>query len=359
MTTASNLSLALALAFGFGIATTGCAADSPDDGMGDDGTGGGGDEGGGDDAPRPMDAAGKYQVRSTFDIATNAPGKVGEVSNAIIQMTNDSTDPTDWILEQIIAKMEPGTLKNFATSAKPLVAGYLNDRLLQIAPSFVGKIVKLGNNFGQMTQNFGLNETLEVAHGGGAYNATVAAIGVHFQIDNVDSDVMFADNSVAAVTASNVAVGLDAYGKLDIAEHKLPLSYGKVLHLGLDQAIIPALDPQATNLNTLLTHLVNCQAVGVAINDALVEQFGIGGGAGTWQAACVAGLNYGAQQIYSKIDAIDSSALEFGLVGTSKAIDANHDGSVDTIQTGKWTGTLSYGGTPAPLASATFNGTRM
>jgi len=40
MKTASNLSLALALAFGFGIATTGCAADSPDDGMGDDGTGG-------------------------------------------------------------------------------------------------------------------------------------------------------------------------------------------------------------------------------------------------------------------------------------------------------------------------------
>src|SRR4051794_25312224 len=85
MKTASNLSLALALAFGFGIANTGCATDSPDD-MGDNG--GGGDEGGGgDDAPRPMDATGKYQVRSTFDIASNAPGKVGEAANAIIAMT--------------------------------------------------------------------------------------------------------------------------------------------------------------------------------------------------------------------------------------------------------------------------------
>jgi hypothetical protein len=306
-----------------------------------------------------MSAEGTYQMHSTFDIATGMPGTAGAVVNAVIDATDSADDPTHWVLDQIIAKMDAGTLKNIATSAKPFVAGYLNDRLLQIAPSFVGKVVKLGNNFGQMTKNFGLNETLEVAHGGGSYNATVAAIGVHFQIDSVDSDVMFADNSIAAVTANNVAVGLDAYGKLDIAEHKLPLSYGKVLHLGLDQAVIPALDANATNLNTLLTHLVNCQAVGQAINDALVEQFGYGGGAGTWQTACTAGLNYGAQQIYSKIDAIDSSALEFGLAGTSKALDANHDGSVDTIQTGKWTGTLSYGGTPAPLASATFNGTRM
>lgn len=357
MKTASNLSLALALAFGFGIAATGCATDSPDD-MGDDGAGGG-DEGGGDDAPRAMDATGKYQVRSTFDIATNAPGKVGEVSNAIIAMTDGPNDPTEWILDQIIAKMDAGTLKNIATSAKPFVAGYLNDRLLQIAPNFVTKTIKLGNNFGQMTKNFGLNETIEVAKGGQAYNSTVSAIGVHFQIDSVDSDVMFADNSIAAVTASNVGVSLDAYGKLDIAEHKLPLSYGKVLRLGLDEVVIPALDANATNLNTLLTRLVNCQAVGTAINDALVEQFGYGGGAGTWQAACTAGLNYGAQQIYAKIDSIDSSALEFGLVGTSKALDANKDGMVDTIQTGKWTGTLSYSGTPAPLAAATFNGTRM
>ena len=210
-----------------------------------------------------------------------------------------------------------------------------------------------------MAKNFGLNETLDVAGSGTAYNSTVSAIGVHFKVDNVESDMMFADNSIAAVTASNVGVALDTTGKLDIAEHKLPLSYGKVLRLGLDQVIIPALDSNATNLNTLLTHLVNCQAVGRRSTTRSSQQFGFGGGAGTWQAACTAGLNYGAQTIYSKIDAIDSSALEFGLVGTAKGVDTNHDGKVDTIQTGKWTGTLSYAGTPAPLAAATFNGSRM
>jgi hypothetical protein len=356
MKTVKNLSFVLALALG--AATAGCAADSPNGGD-DTGGGGGGDGSGTDDAPRPMDAAGKYQMASTFDLATNAPGKVGEVTNAFINMTDGAADPAEWIIEQIIAKTTNSTLKNILTTAKPFVAGYLNDRLLQIAPDFVDTIIAVGNDFGQMARNFGLNETLDVSGSGMTYTSTVTALGVHFKVDNVDSDIMFADHAIPAVSAANVAVTLDATGKLDIGEHKLPLSYGKVLRLGLDTVIIPSLDPTATNLQTLLANLVNCAAVGQAINDALVSQFGFGGGAGTWQAACVAGLAYGSQAIYTKIDSIDSSALEFGLVGVAKAVDSNKDSKVDTIQTGKWTGTLTYGATPSPLAPATFTGTRM
>ena len=355
MKTVKNLSFALALALG--VVATGCAADSPDD-MGGGGGGGGGS--GSDDAPRPMDASGKYQMASTFDIATNMPGKVGEVTNTFIAMTDGAADPAEWLIDQIIAKTTNSTLKSILTTAKPFVAGYLNDRLLEIAPDFVTTIVQVGNDFGQMAKNFGLNETLDVSGSGMTYTSTVSALGVHFKVDNVESDIMFADNAIAPVSAAGVAVTLDATGKLDIGEHKLPLSYGKVLKLGLNKVIIPALDPSATDLNTLLAHLVDCGAVGQAINDALVSQFGFGGGAGTWTTACSAGLNFGSAAVYSKIDSIDSSALEFGLVGVAKAVDANKDSKVDTIQTGKWTGTLSYGGTPSPLAAgATFSGTRM
>ena len=119
---------------------------------------------------------------------------------------------------------------------------------------------------------------------------------MHFKIDNVETDITFADYSDRERRRRTTSAStLDATGKLDIAEHKLPLSYGKVLRLGLDEVIIPALDPNATNLNELLADLVNCQAVGQAINDALAQQFGFGGGAGTWQTACTAGLSFGAQ----------------------------------------------------------------
>jgi hypothetical protein len=152
---------------------------------------------------------------------------------------------------------------------------------------------------------------------------------------------------------------LDATGKLTIGEHKLPVSYGKVLRMGLDAVIIPAVDPNATNLGELLADHIDCAAVGQSIYDALVDQFGFGGSPSTWQSACTAGLNYGAQTIYNKISDIDASALEFDLTGTAKAVDTNHDSKADALQTGKWTGTLSYSGTPAPLATATFTGSRM
>ncbi|HEY5950188.1 MAG TPA: hypothetical protein VIV40_32050, partial [Kofleriaceae bacterium] len=297
MKTIKNLSFVLALALG--AVATGCAADSPDD-PGGGGGGGGGDGSGSDDAPRPMDASGKYQMSSTFDIATNAPGKVGEVTNAFINMTDGAADPAEWIIEQIIAKTTNSTLKNILTTAKPFVAGYLNDRLLEIAPDFITTILAVGNDFGQMARGFGLNETLDVSGSGTTYTSTVTALGVHFKVDNVESDINFADHAMAAVSAANVSVGLDATGKLDIGEHKLPLAYGKVLHLGLDAVIIPTLDPSATNLQTLLADLVDCGAVGQAINDALVDQFGFGGGASTWAAACTAGLAYGAQTVYGK-----------------------------------------------------------
>jgi len=360
MKTAKTLSLVLALALGAGL--TGCAADAPND-MGDNGGGGGGggDDGGGggDDAPRALDPTGAYDVASTFDLATNAPGKVGEVTNAFIAMTDGAADPAEWIIEQIIAKTSNSTLKNILTQAKPFVAGYLNDRLLEIAPDFVGTIVQVGNDFGQMAKNFGLKEKLEVNGGAGSFTGTVTAVGVHFKVDSLETDILFADHALANVSAANVAVGLDATGKLDIGEHALPVSYGKVLRLGLDELIIPAVDPTASDLNTLLAHLVDCGAVGTAINNALVDYIGFGGGASTWAAACNAGLAYGATTVYGKIDAIDSSALELGLTGVAKAVDKNNDSKVDTLQTGKWTGTLSYGGTPAPLAAATFIGARM
>lgn len=350
MKTAKNLSILLALAL---TGAAGCAASNGGDD--DDGPGSGSD-----DVPTRMDAAGKYQVQSSFDIAANAPGKVGEVSRAFIEATDGPADPTEWILDQMIAKMSSGTLKTLLVNAKPFVAGYLNDRLLTIAPDFLGTMVQLGNDFGEMARNFGLNETLEIAPGSGeGYNGTVQALGVHFKVDTVEQDILFTDHQLPVVSAENVAVGLDVTGKLDIGEHKLPLSYGKVLRIGLDEMLIPMIDPTATDLNTLFAHKVNCSAVGQAINDALVSQFGVGGGASFWTSACTGGLTFGATAIYGKIASIDSSALEFGLTGVAKGIDTNADKKMDKIQTGAWSGTLSYGGTPAPLATATFIGARM
>ncbi len=357
MKAVKTLSLALALAFS-ATAAIGCSSDPSK--TGDDG-GGSGDGGGGDGSgsAKQIDASGTYNLHTTYDLATNAPGAVGDVVNAIIDATDDPEDPTKWVVDLALAQMPNGTLKTFLQNAEPFVIGYLNDRVTSLAPDLVTTMKQIGSDFGQISKHFGLNETLAVSKAGTDYTSVHSVLGAHFKIDMVEKDLDFAAFNVSNVVVNNVGVTLDATGKLTIAQHKVPLQYGKVLKVGLDGVIIPMIYDGAHNLNELLAHEVDCQAVGQAISDAIASALGFSvGGASTFAAACTAGLNAGATYIYSKIDALDSSVLEFDIAGTSKALDKNNDKLIDTIQTGTWAGQCSYAGTAAPLSTATFFGER-
>ena len=343
-TSSASISTLLALSAALG----GCAANAPD---GDDYDGGGG-SGGGDGEILPMSAEGKFAMTSKFDIATNMPGTAGAVINGFIDATDSPDDPTHWILDQLVAKLPAGTLKNIVQGAIPFASGYLNDRLLDVAPDFVVTIRDIGNKFGQVARNFETLETLEVAANG---QASKTVNGVEFVVDNIPLQYMFKDYSMADVSVMGVAVAIDNTGKLTIGDHKVPLSYGKILRIGLDEVIIPFVDPTAQNLGDVLKHVVNCQKVGQYLYEAVNI-----GSASTFQSACDAGLQGGASALYGLLNKVDDSALEFNLNGIARGIDNNNDRKMDKIQTGAWTGTLAYGGTPAPLATgATFIGQRM
>jgi hypothetical protein len=358
MKTAKTL-LLLALSASLGA----CAADEPGGGGGDGGSGGG--PGGGEEEPTPSrdDASGKYTMRSNFDLATNAPGKVGEVVNTIIAATNDPDDPANWILEQMINQTS-GTLKSFLNGVRPFVAGYINDQILSYAPDFVSTMVQLGNDFGQIAKNFGTNEELDVTAAGAnsidsttdfTYMSTHTIVGAHFSVDGIESDHAFADYSMQNIVVQNVGVTLAKDGKFGVAQHTVPLSYGRILHIGMDEVLIPMIDPTAQNLGQLLQHQVNCPALAAYV----ASQLPIGGFTGALTTACNAGLVVAANKIYEKIDGIDGSALQLGLTGDARALDSNNDDKIDKIQTGTWAGTSTYGTASAPLAGATFFGSRM
>lgn len=355
MKTTNRLVLVLALALGAAACgtdpSTMAGGGGDDDGGGGGASGGGG--GGGDDEPLPpLDATGTYRMRSTFDLATNMPGTAGTVINSIISATDGGDDPVAWIVEQIIAELDE-PVRSALNAARPFVVGYLNERLLDIAPDFLTTMVQVGHDFGDIARNFAINETLELVKSGDGYVAVHTLTGAHFKLGTTESDHALIDYRIPDVAVSNVAVTMDSTGRLAIAAHKLPVAYGKLLRLGLDAAIIPMLDPSARNLGELLTHHINCQAVGTAIGEAL------GFGTAAFRTACAGGLTAAASFVYTRIDAIDGSALEFGLNGTARAMDRNNDRRIDAIQTGTWAGTLSYGGSPTPLIPATFFGERM
>jgi len=349
-------SLVLALALVLGAAAVGCGADpSSMPGAGDDDGGGGPgtDPGDGSGGTKPLDPTGTYAMHSTFDLATNMPGTAGEVVSTIIKATDDSDDPTHWLLDQIIAQLPSGTVTDILKGSEPFVAGYLNDRLLDLAPDFVSTMVLVGHDFGTIAKNFGLNETLSLTGSGSDYTAVHTITGAHFKLGNQEADYLLANYHVPNVIVTKIAVTMDPTGQLTIAAHDVPLAYGKLLRLGLDAAIIPLIDSSAHSLNDLIAHKVDCKKIGAAIADAIHI-----GSASTFEAACSSGLTVAANFVYTKITAIDGNALQFGISGTARAMDKNNDRTIDSIVTGTWAGTLSYGSTPTPLIPAAFFGER-
>ena len=339
-----SLSMSLLLALGATVA--GCAADAP--GMtGDDDP----SNPPPDEQPVPTTPEGRFAVQSDFDLATGLPGTAGTVVNYFIQATDDPDDPTRFIVEKLVAALPNGSIKNTLNGAIPFVAGYLNDRLLQVAPHFVSKIVEVGDAFGQVAHNFGTIEVLDVTASGAA---TKTVQGLHFKVDNIDLDYNFADYNMQNIKVEGLQVTLEPSGKLAISKHTVGLKYGSVLKLALDKAIIPLIDPSAQNLGDLLKNLVNCRAVGTYVYQAV----GIGS-ASTFESACNAGLAAAGPALYSQLDNIDGTALQFELTGTARGIDKNRDGKMDDIATGLWSGDLKYANTPAPLTTAKFFGTKM
>jgi hypothetical protein len=134
-------------------------------------------------------------------------------------------------------------------------------------------------------------------------------------------------------------VTLSKTGQLAIAAHKVPMKYGQVLRIAIDQALIPMIDPASAHLGELLKGAVNCKKVGAYV----FEKVGLGS-ASTFEAACITGLAAGANALYSALNNVDGAALEFGLAGTARGVDKNKDGKMDEIVTGAWSGDLSYAG---------------
>jgi hypothetical protein len=339
----------ISLSMLFAVSMAGCTSDAQSGGGGDGGDGG---DGGGDAAqPVPTTPEGTYAMQSHFDLAANVPGTAGTITSYVIDATDSPGDPTLFIIQKLTAALPDGQIKDAVASATPYVAGYLNDRLLEVAPTFVPKMLGLASAFGQVAQDFGMTEVLEVD---GAGRAVKTVKGLRFEVDGALQELAFADYGVAETRIEGLSVTLSKTGALAIGEHEVPVRYGQVMRLALDEVLIPLLDPASSNLGELFESAVNCKAVGRYVYDAIGF-----GSASTFEAACTAGLGAGATALYDLMRDIDSAALELTLTGEARGVDRDRDGKMDEIVTGTWRGGLRYAGTPAPLAAAKFYGSRM
>ena len=376
MSTASNLSIALALVVGTSavgcVTYVGAPADNdngqtsnepgsnPGSGSGSgsgsgngsgDGSGDGSGSGSGSAGP-PLQLKAIYRLDSKFDIAAEIPGTAGAVINGFIDATDGPNDPTDYLLTLLINQVSDGTLKDALTDAKDVTEGAINDELESIAPQFLQTLLDLGNDFGQVARGLGISTRLSVANSGSAYTAVHTMDQFSFVIDGNESDFSLADYGLANTTVTNVGVTMSSTGGIAIAEHQMPVKYGALLHIALDNAVLPLIDPTAYSLTDVFNDNVDCDQLGQTVADAV----GVGD-AGTYSQACTFALEALADYIYSQIDSLDQSAMTFDIAGTARGTDSTGGLVVDTISHGTWTGTLEYGtATPGALSNATFTG---
>jgi hypothetical protein len=270
----------------------------------------------------------------------------------INNFTSACQDPGMWLMGIIIDQVSDSTLKSILQAGEGLAAGYIDQEIQNYAPSFVDTIQQVGADIGDVGQKFGVDETYVVTANGQEYSAVDTATGFNLNIGGQAYDLQFSDYQVANIVVNGVGLSVSQSDAVTIAQHTLPISYGKVLQLSLDNVIIPLVDPNAANLGDLLNDLIDCNGIG----NELANDLGFFD-ASTYADACTAGLTYGANYAYGLVSKIDASALSFEETGTAHATVSGS--TVSGLTLGKWSGNLSYSGTPAPLATATFTGTRM
>jgi hypothetical protein len=292
------------------------------------------------DAPVPQPTT--FQLSSTYDLATDMPGAAGSALNEVIAMTDDPDDPSKYLLDKLIAKMPDGTEKTIAEAAEPLVASYVNDRLLERAPNLVAELVVLGRELGQASRAVGTTDTVTIAADNALASHSID--GLHYVLDGTSYDLALADYGIAPVDAPAVEVAYGT-GALALGPHDLP-------RLALDHAIVPRVDSGAVDLTSLLHNAVDCDAVGQDIATALTA-----GDPATYSRMCSDVLTAAAEGVYADLSRLDGQTLTLSITGLAGA-PIDPDGTTETLVDGSWMGTVTYGSATARLASGTFTGQR-
>ncbi|MBL0213496.1 MAG: hypothetical protein IPQ07_06425 [Myxococcales bacterium] len=288
----------------------------------------------------PRDPAGQFVVATTLDLE---PPRAATI--VIEALDRAASEPSRFVLDRMIATLPDGPTKTVAQLAVPYVAAYLDVRLDAFAPRFVPGVQALATGFARIASHAELLEAWRIMPSGDAVR-TIA--GVRFDL-GPSAIIAFADHGLADVSAAT-QVTLDGGGQLGFAHHVIALRYGALVRAGLDLAVVPTAEPTAHDVAAALATLVDCTKLGVLVADRV----GLGSPL-VYRTACTAAMVAVAAELDEHVIAIDAAPLMLDTVGLAVGADLDHDGTMDVIRGGRWTGVAAHVGVPQPI-SATFAG---
>jgi hypothetical protein len=292
----------------------------------------------------PRSPDGTFAVTTRFDLASPIPGPAAAIVGDLIAMTDGPDDPSRYIIDRIVASLPDGTAKTAAHALAPFVAAYVNTKLTAVAPHFVAGIRAISDGLDRVARHFTTVETVRISRDG----ATRVIGGITFEVGMKSVTVGWSSDP-----GTSLQVTLDKAGHLAFDEHVLALGYGRMLRVGLETAVIPSVDPAATDLSRALRDLVDCAQLGKLVS----EKVGLGSPT-LYEAACATGMTAAASDFYARLATIDRSPLELHMTGVAHAIDLDGNGTMDAFDNGGWKGTVGYGSAQTSLGPTLFTGTR-
>lgn len=284
------------------------------------------------DAPStiPRDPAGAYALTTTLDVPV--PEAARPVLDFAQRATDGADDPMGFAIERVVDGLPDGTTKSVIQFAAPFIVAYLDERVDELAPRFAPGVRAIATGLARVATHVELAETLTVERDGDARRAIT---GARFDVAVEAPVLAFAAHGLADVTAAT-RVTLDRAGGVAIDRHTVALPYGALVRLGLDAAVIPAVEPRARDLASALALLVDCPHLGALVADEL----GVGS-AELYGGACAAGMTALANELYEGLDGLAAAPLALELSGTADGFDTDGDGTLDELRAGAWTGNVS------------------
>jgi hypothetical protein len=315
-----------------------------------------------DAAPPPsaLDPGGRFVVTSTHALPAPPPD-LSPLLAELAAATDGGDDPTAYLVDLVVAELPEGSARSVALVLAPYVAAELHGRIAAYAPELAPALRSIATGAIRISTRFATIEDLAITSSPvdgyvarGRVQRTIRGV----RVDSTDlafGSIGIADASTEAeITVELVGMATRAEepralsNQIAITRHAVPLPLAGWFRPAFDRVVIPSVVPGAMDLAAAFHALVDCPRLGALIAEAVGF-----GPASLYAEACSLGLAVGARKIYERFPSTSARAMALDVSGTARAIDRDHDGVMDAIDGGVWSGRLGE----QSVGASVFEGT--
>jgi hypothetical protein len=328
-----------------------------------------------DGKPLPAKLDGRYELTTAFDLT--ATGVLPKVTNETLKALSEFKEkPSATIVDLMDAANVPlvtTVLDAVPTAIRDYVLGYIDDHVFKAlyqAVPVTQRLAALLDDMASLVTNFQLVTALDLPPGNDVGDATAkhAITGLAYDWDS-QHHVVRAPDLIAQISEQSVqanAVALEQRspelesGRLKVGDHTFSVPIGQFAVYAADELAKARFG--ATDLRGALGKLVDCDALASSVaNECIAGEICVGH-EDDLKSLCTTGLDLLVGAVQAALKGFDVPVLRLQ-DGVAQMWDAPTpggplDATVDRIDHGFWTATISLGPTAHPMV-ATFGGQRV